>query len=315
MKKFVQRLFYLLLPLFLLSYPLDLIFSNILKKSHDAPGEHEVWNDIYNANAGYDIAIYGSSRAWVQIDSEIMATALNKKVYNFGIDGHNFWLQYLRHLEYIKYNNKKPHRIILNVDAFTLQKREDLYNDEQFLPYLLWDKNIRHYTSSYKGFSIADYYIPFLRYGGRNKVLKKVVNHIIKNKSDTISYRNKGYKGFDRKWDKSIDSLFASGEKYYIKFHKETLNLFEQFIKECLNDNITITLVYAPEYVDGQNYVANREDAMIYFRKISRKYELTFLDYSKNELSYRKELFYNANHLNKEGSELFTRKLIKDLQY
>ncbi|MBE2208298.1 MAG: hypothetical protein IAE84_11975, partial [Saprospiraceae bacterium] len=77
-----------------------------LKQTKKAPGEFEVWNDIYNSNVNCDIAIYGSSRAWVHIDPKILSHILQLNVYNFGIDGHNFWLQYLRHIEFLKYNPK-----------------------------------------------------------------------------------------------------------------------------------------------------------------------------------------------------------------
>ncbi|MFK8060001.1 MAG: hypothetical protein AB8B78_07915 [Polaribacter sp.] len=313
MKKFTKNLAYFILPLLLISYPLDILFSNILKENNKFPGEYEVWNDIYESKINCDIAIYGSSRAWVQIDSEIIENTLQKKTYNFGMDGHNFWLQYLRHLEYIKHN-KKPNHILLNVDIFTLEKRAELYQQEQFLPYMLWNKNIHSYTNTYKGFNTSDYYIPFLRYIGKNRVIKNIATQLIGKKGDTAKYRNKGYKGFDKKWDKNVDSILTSKQKYKIKFHLETLNLFEQFLKECIKDNIIVTLVYAPEYIDGQNYTINREEAITYYKKISKKYKVTFLNYSKDNISLRKNLFYNASHLNKIGSKLFSRKLALDLK-
>ena len=36
-------------------------------------------------------------------EEQVDFDSLNEKVYNFGIDGHNFWIQYLRHLEIMKY--------------------------------------------------------------------------------------------------------------------------------------------------------------------------------------------------------------------
>ena len=299
------------MPLLILSYPLDIIFSNLLKESHNFQGEYEVWNDIYNTKINCDIAVYGSSRAWVQIDPEIIEDILDKEVYNFGIDGHNFRIQYLRHLEFLKLN-KKPKHILLSVDVFTLEKRKDLYQKEQFLPYMLWDKNIRTFTSNYQGFSTADYYIPFLRYVGNNKVFKEVKTMMLK--KDTALYRNKGYRGIDKKWELSVDSILAGEQKYKIKFHKETISLFEQFIMECLKNNITLTLVYAPEFIKGQNFVSNREEAMEYYRNISKKYELNFLDYSQDDLSFRKNLFYNTSHLNRVGAQLFSRKLAQDFK-
>ena len=93
------------------------------------------------------MAIYGSSRAWLHIDPEIIEDSLDLTSYNFGIDGHNFRLQYLRHLEYLRKNNK-PHIILHSIDIFTLQYEHDLFHMEQFLPFMLWNNNIRKYTSN-----------------------------------------------------------------------------------------------------------------------------------------------------------------------
>ncbi len=315
MRKFLIKFLYLIAPLVILSYPLDYIISNALKKDHDplSHGEYEVWSAIYDATIDCDIAIYGSSRAWVQINPDIIEDSLHKKAYNFGVDGHNFRIQYLRHLEYIKQYDKPTH-IVLNVDAFTLQKRDDLYGLGQFLPYMLWNTNMELYTSNYQGFSKVDYYIPLVRYAGRETAIKKAVSHIFYPEKNTENFRQNGFRGFDKEWDTRIDSLLASEEKYKINFHQETIILLERFIQECKKDDITITLVYAPEYIDGQNYVINREESMAQYRHIAQKYELLFLDYSTDDLSFKKELFYNASHLNKEGADIFTRKLAQDLK-
>ena len=313
MRKFLLKLLYLILPLVALSYPLDYLISNALKEDHGMHGEYEVWNAIYENKIDSDIVIYGSSRAWVQINPEILETYLGKKTYNFGVDGHNFRIQYLRHLEYIKHN-KKPRHIIVSVDAFTLQKREDLYNQEQFLPYMLWNKNMAVYTSGYKGFSKADYYIPFIRYAGRTATIKKANTYLLHPEDTSENFRQKGFRSFDLQWDASVDSLLASEKKYRIKFHPDTRTLLERFIQECQNDGITVTFVYAPEYIAGQQYVENREEAMEIYREIAQKYSLVFLDYSQNELSFKKEFFYNASHLNKEGAHLFTQQLAQDLK-
>jgi hypothetical protein len=40
---------------------------------------------------------------------------------------------------------------------------------------------------------------------------------------------------------------------------------------------------------------------------------LLFLDYSSDTICNNKKLFYNSQHLNSKGSEIFTKKLAKDL--
>ena len=108
------------------SIPLDIMISNNLKQTINYKGEMEVMNDIYNGKASCDVAIIGSSRAMVHFNSEIIEEKVAQSVYNFGVNGHNFWLQYLRNLEYNKHNTP-PKVIVLSVDIFTIQKRKDLF--------------------------------------------------------------------------------------------------------------------------------------------------------------------------------------------
>lgn len=307
MRKFTVKILFFILPLVVLILPLDYAISYFLSKSNQFPGEFEVMNDIYNSKANCEVAIYGSSRAWVHINPTIISDSLNLTAYNFGIDGHNFWLQYLRHLELLKHN-EKPKKIILAVDLYSLQKRDDLYEPDQFLPYMLWNKNIEKYTNSYKGYSEYDYNIPLIRYSGKFHALKGSIKMLLMGSSNQ-SYRNKGYLGMDLKWNSDFDLAKAEMKSYKVKLEEQSIQLFESFIQECKNEKIDLILVYTPEFIEGQNFVSNRNEVIELFENLSNKYNLTFYDYSTDEICYNKNLFYNASHLNKFGSELFTKKL------
>ena len=216
MKKFVLKVLYFVLPLIIIATPLDIAISYFLSQSSHCQGEFEVWNDIYNSTAKCDIAIYGSSRAWVHIDPKIISDSLYHTAYNFGVDGHNFWVQYLRHLEFLKCN-QKPKIIILSVDIFSLQKRIDLYNSDQFLPYMLWNNNIIKSTSSYVGYDKFDYYIPFVRYIGNHQALE-ISKKIFINGASEKPYRNNGFLGMDLEWNEDFESAVANQKFYKIKF-------------------------------------------------------------------------------------------------
>ena len=104
MKQFLKKIVLFILFTFLLAYPLDIIISNQLKKSNSyARGEYSVWNDLFEGKIDSEIVIYGSSRAWVHINPELLENSFGRSSYNLGIDGHNFRLQYLRHKTLLKY--------------------------------------------------------------------------------------------------------------------------------------------------------------------------------------------------------------------
>lgn len=312
MKKFLTNILYFLLPAIIIAYPLDSVMSHFLSQSNTYPGEYEIWNDIYDAEANCDIAIYGSSRAWVHINPKILSDSLGVKVYNFGIDGHNFWLQYLRHLELLKHS-EKPKTIILSVDVFSLQKRTDLYQLDQFLPYMLWNSNIHEYTNSYIGYNEFDYYLPLIRYSGKTNALKLIIKNIVNGQSN-IRYRQNGFSGMDREWNADLDKAKKKRESYKINTESNSIVLFEKFINECKANNIELILVYTPEYIDGQNFVVNRDDIIHIYRDFSMKYSIEFYDYSNDSLCFNKKYFYNASHLNSSGAEIFSKKLANDLK-
>lgn len=310
MKKFLRKIVFFSVLCIVLAFLLDYTISYVLKQSSEYPGEFEVMNDIYDGKANCDIAIYGSSRAWVHFDPKIISDSLNKSVYNFGIDGHGFWLQYLRHLEFLKHN-PKPKIIIIATDAYSLEKKEDLYQQNQFLPYMLWNKNIQKYTSSFNGFKTIDYYIPLIRYFGKKSILKSCLLVLFKKNE---KYRVKGYKAIDSQWNTDFDKAREQMQSRIVKVDTASVKLFEKFILECKNANIDVVLVCSPEYIEGQRFVSNRKLAIGVYQKIASKHQVTFLDYSDNEICKDKANFYNASHLNNTGSDTFSKIFASDLK-
>lgn len=310
MNKFLKKTLIFSLSLIFGMCILDLFLTSNLKKSHKFQGEIEVWNDIYQGKINTDISIYGNSRAWTQINPSILKSILNQKVYNFGMDGHSFWLQYLRHVEYLKYN-PKPKTILINVDIFTLEKRENLYLLEQFLPYMLWNKEIKKYTESFEGFTNTDYYIPFLRYTGKTKVFHNVFHNIYT--KDSSYYRKSGFRSFNFKWGEH-KGFINKIDDYFIKFDTKSIELFEDFIKECENLNIQLVLIYIPEHIEGQKKVKNRNKAVALYQEFAKKYELLFLNYSKDSMQLDKKYFYNSMHLNSTGANILSHKIANDLK-
>lgn len=312
MKKFILTLLCFFLPIIILLIPIDYLLSNKLKGLNDfAKGENLVWNDIYNSNVNDDIVIYGSSRAWVHIDPLLIESKLGRKAYNLGIDGHNFWLQNLRHQELLKYN-QKPDYIIYSVDVFTLAKRKDLYNYDQFLPYMLGNDNIHDFTSSYEGFSYFDYNFPLIRYEGKKNVIRQAFKTSILEDNVKLA-RVKGYRGIEKKWNKDFDKAKQKKVNFSVEIDLASVEKFELFLDECEKNSIKVIFVYTPEYIEGQEFVSNRNEIVSLFEELAVKHKILFLNYSDNSISKQKKYFYNALHLNKTGAELFTNKLIKDL--
>lgn len=300
-----------MIPLVVLMYLADWFFSSQLK--HSRYGEFGVWNDIYSGNADADIAVYGSSRAMVHVDPLIIKDSLRLNAYNFGLNGHNFWLQYFRHKELLAHN-KKPRIIIHSVDMFTLVKRDDLFQMEQFLPYMLYNKELQHWIGSYKGFSSYDFNIPLVRYYGQYKTMGKIFKTVVTGNRATSNDRALGFAAKNLPWTDDLVKARAQFPDYRVEVDSASLALFDSYLKECINEGIAIVLVYTPEYIEGQDFVKNRAEVMNIFSSLAARYSIPFLDYSDDSISYKKEYFYNASHLNGTGARLFTSRMVHDIK-
>lgn len=312
MKIFLRRIALFLLPIVVLLYPIDLLLSYWYKFTHREPGDLEVWNAIYEGTAKCDIAIYGSSRAWVQIDPQILSDSLNASVYNFGMDGQNFLMQYMRHKEFLQYN-PFPKHIVLSVDVFSLSKKEGVYQLKQFLPFVLWNSNMAEVTVHANGFKWIEPILPLVRYSGYRDVFLHAWNNAQGQQSQE-AYRNNGYRGMDRHWTDDFENAKKRQAITQFKMDPNIVRKLDNLIAECAEAGARITFVYCPEHILGQQYVSNREEIIENFRSIAKKNNIQFLDYSDMALCQDTAYFYNASHLNREGSRLFSMQLAHDLR-
>jgi hypothetical protein len=305
MRQFLKNIGVFLLPLMLL-FPLDSALTRVLWPYLNDGDEVGVWDEILSDRAGCKIAIYGSSRAWMHINPAIIEDSTALPAYNFGIDGHNFWLQELRHLKVMEMSTT-PDIIIHSVDVFTLEKRPKLYNKEQFMPFMLWDFEVYRYTKTYQGYQMADYFLPLVRY-------RNLTTYRFNDENLNTIKRNKGFFGLQRTWNGDLEQARSKWGNYTVQFDQETLVHYNEFLLDCNRRGIKVIMVYTPEYTEGQSFVLNRNEVIEKFRAFASAHNIPFLDYSDCRLSHEKDNFFNTSHLNNNGAERFSRMLAHDLK-
>jgi hypothetical protein len=209
--------------------------------------------------------------------------------------------------------NKKPKFIIQTLDDTSMDFERDLYNPDQFLPYMLNNKEMKDATIVFNGYKAIDYIFPLSRYFGKKEAVLEIIKLIFAPKKNTI-FRVKGYHGNDKIWNDDLEKAQNDLVYFEAKPDSSIILLFDEYVSSCKKQNINMIFVYTPEYIEGQKFVRNRSDIMNLYRHFSQKYNIPFFDYSNDSISYQKKYFYNSGHLNREGAELFTSKLIGDLK-
>lgn len=311
MKKFILNIIFISITLYAVFFALDKIITFGLRQSNMLI--YDNLTKLFHGEINADLIINGSSKAYVQLSPRIIDSALNMNSYNLGLDGTPFIPQKVQYELYEKYNT--PPKIIIQIVDFSnmSEAQGNLYNYIKFAPYLNIDI-VRKMTKLYNGFTYLDYHIPLIKYSGNPiEVLDGILSLVNLHIAPSNLY--KGYLEQDISWDGTFEKFVKNYKKGIgSKLDTTTCNLFEDYIKKCKQKNIQLFLVYPPLYYESIPYDINRKTMLDYFNSISHKYDVPFLDYSYDELSFNKSNFYNSQHLNKIGAELFTKKLCIEIK-
>lgn len=296
MKKFIGHTLFFLVGLYIIAFVSDTILTIKIKK---CTTNEQPWSLIYSGHMDNDLLILGSSRAWNHYSPLIIDTVLHCNSYNFGLNGKKLDISILCYDQYTKYNNY-PKLVLCDIYYMSMCESDPL-DREQFYPFLyksdIW-KNI-HITHKFKN---IDRFLPMAKYYGHLKGYKFYTEASIE------SY--KGYSSKEYDWDGSglrkIDSIPYE--------HDSTiLAMTENWLKRCQMDSVKVIFVHSPMYIEATNKIDDTAAMWAMYRSLSVKYNVPILDYTHDSICFDTTLFYNAQHLNRKGAELFSRMLAKDL--
>lgn len=310
MKKFAKKILLYTILLLGAAYVLEAYIDNELKHVYD--DTYGDWNRIFNGEINADIIILGSSRAWVQYNTQLIEDETGLSCYNLGIDGASLTIQQTRWDSYIEHNSP-PKILIQDIDllAYGSSNKQNIYQKHQYLPYL--KKNtISTHLSKLDPLIKYEAYIPLLKYRGYKE---HVEDYLFSNKKHHQT-KYKGFRGQEKEWDNSqLENLSKKGE--HIIKSEDQLKIGERIINNlsqtCKNTNTQLFLVHSPMYIDALPLLPQQSEFIVIVKHLKEKVNCSFLNYATTEISYHSKYFYNATHLNLEGANLFTKILIRDL--
>jgi hypothetical protein len=309
MKRFVKRTGLFCLAVLLVLGILDVFVSYGLRKSNSNTFNN--LNKVFNGEINADLVVNGSSKALVHFSPKILDSVMEINSYNLALDGTEFMVQKTQYDIYLK-NNTKPKYVIQTVSSGSLVKNTEIRNQVQFAPYLNVDE-INEMAKKYDGFKWYDYYVPFVRYTGE---FEQIVDGSFSafNVHLKQSSKYKGYLEKQAEWDSSFANVMEinpNGISW--TFDSASIKLFRDFLEESRAKDITVFLVYPPTYHEFHSYLNNRQEILSFYKKIAEEYAIPFMDYSNCFLSQDKSYFYNSQHLNKKGAELFSQQVANDI--
>jgi len=303
-------LLFLAIPLPLL-YLGNYIIDEGLRKSQNK--YFGVWNEIRAGGINADVLVMGASRAWVHISPKILDSTLQMNSYNLGLDNWCFLMQYCR-LKVFLEHNPKPKYIVHSLDYLMFEKNKELYGDVQFLPYMN-DPTISRATEGYTGsFNKLQRYVPMYKYRNNSEFMIEGIANFV-GLPGNKSQKYKGYEGMVKEWDSTFaDFVHQNPDGYKVQLDSVVIQEFENYLAFCRSNKIKVILTYTPEYYRAQQITRNRSEEFALYHYFAKKYDCVLLDYSSDSLCYNNNYFYNSQHLNKQGSEIFSRKLAQDLK-
>lgn len=303
MKRFLIRLSYFLVITFTLATLLDGFISYRLTKSNERM--YQQWSGLYKDSLNADIVVLGSSRALVQYNPIILDSILHTDVFINSLNGCAINRQMIKYNNYRRINLSRPQLIIQNIDFLTMAITIG-YEREQFFPYFVFDRELVYSYQKYEKFNLLELYLPCYRYIGYPDEVKKALNM----HSEVPQILYKGYLEMDVLYNG--DQLREFNEVKAL-LDSSMLIEFDKFCANILSDNISMCFVYAPVYIEATNKLINEDEMYEAYQTIANKYNIPILDYNYNPISYDSTNFYNATHLNKKGSILFSTQLAHDL--
>ena len=306
MKRFLIKLGITAAALLAVAWGLDLIITHNLWQSKVQMLDR--YNTVYQSNTDYNVLIMGSSRGLVQYSPQILDNILGVESYNLSCNGRcidaeiNIFNAYCR-------NHSLPKIVIQNIDHGTLHM-SNMYEREQYLPYITHDKDLYNATRQTEQFNWSDRLIPLKRYAGYSEMFKEGLR--IKNKMYNPYNEYKGYEGRERQWDGSI---FNTIEKESFTTNPQADTNFDHYLSYCKENGIQVIFVYAPLYYGLTEKLGADTTIMFeHFQHYADKYNCPTFNYLYDSICHDTAYFYNANHLNRRGAELFSTKLANDLK-
>jgi hypothetical protein len=272
-------------------------------------------NKITNHVIDPDLIIFGSSVSQVGVDPAIIHERTNLSTYNCSINGTRF-LQYKGLIDEFASYSKNNRYVVFVETFFSFETVDALTMPENFLSEI---QNPNIYNSLYSiqpDLAWRCRYIPFYRYVpvsyryykqsviGWHKMIVPSVNN------DT----NNGYLPVDRQWEADADDAINNMKPFKVQIDERIVQKYITTIQKLEANGEKVFLVLTPMYNQMFRRVTDITPVREVMKGIAEKTGANLLDYTQSSICEKKSFFYNSNHLNRTGAEVFSGQLADTLR-
>lgn len=272
-----------------------------------------VSNRIMSGKVNADIVISGSSRALTHYDTRIISKVTGLSTFNIGRNGSQTDMQ-LAFLKAYLVHNEVPRVVIHNLDLFSFVMSKEIYDPGQYLPYIneapLYQEISNIYKDAWKwryipiyGYVVQDMRLNWMR------GLAALVG--VQPSEDQFN----GFLPRYSEWTGDFEEFRRQnpdGVKFEIQ--EKGVEVLSELARICRERGVLLVFSYSPVYWEMRQLERNREEIFERFREIGERYGSLLWDYSSSALCLNRNNFYNSQHLNANGAELFSEEIAHRLR-
>lgn len=281
-----------------------LVFERGMIKYYEA--SYQKFDEMFDKNEYYDVLLLGSSRTHRNIDTHICDSLSQFTFYNAGISGAGGY-EMLTALNGFLFVHPRPKVVILNIDIGIVNIDRVFFNPNFYLPSL---NNDAVYSSlkrkEYPVFMLK--YLPPSRFIEYNDDVRIDAIRGLIGKKETPFKQYKGYLAMYENVGK-FDTVFLKKEQ--LALVKENFKYLDSVVDICASKGIKLVFITSPVY--KRFYVNKYSDYPNFINHIKNNYKVPILFFDNSELNFNRKYFSDNIHLNKLGSELFSKDLVKSL--
>lgn len=271
-------------------------------------GEYGVLNKIDGGEINADIIISGSSRALKAVNPIIIQRETGLTCYNIASDGADLGVQ-LPKLKWYLNRNKKPKILIQDIAQFGDGISNRIYEPFKYLPYLSDDSLYLGLLKVDQDFWVHKYIFPsnliYYNFDFYSKLFQE--SYLTLKEEDNFI---NGFLPDNSKWSANFELFKKENPGGFEAFISKDYEIYLRELKQlCIEKKIIVLFTVLPMYQKVQDLTRNKDIAIEFYSGLQDIPHAYYVDLLDSVFTSNKENFYNFNHVNINGANIFSEKL------